>query len=295
MIAGKLNPVEAYVIMESEGPWTRPNIKQVVDRANMYYVTIDTVLQTFNTWNRNKRQYLREAMIPALEAPHLVELRAKKAWVGENGHPQTNDPMKVLNIDLTKVCHKVDSYEVKGNTLYGQVTTLNDKQWGQQMTGHILQGMEVSFSLRALASITRVDGGRGIVKTQPHIVCYDRVCLPSHPEAYQDSSAPIKLKQPTPNNVVQEEWTYRLSEKEAQSLVMESAAKFMGDESKRFKDIVNIFNVCYETINVAPDGKSVMIKDTETGDRFNILMEDYVYNQVSDFFSSLSKPKRRGW
>lgn len=292
MVSGKLNPVEAYVIMESEGPWNKPNIKQVVNNANMFYVTIDTVLQTFNTWNRNKRQYLREAMIPALEAPHLVELRAKKSWLGENGHPQTNDPMKVLNIDLTKVCHKVDSYNVQGNTLYGQVTTLNDKQWGQQMTGHILQGMEVSFSLRALASITKIDGNRGIVKTQPHIVCYDRVCLPSHPEAYQDSSKPIKLKQANLNNIVQEDWTYKLSEKEAQNLITESAANFMAEESKRFKDIVKIFSICYETINISPDGKSVNIKDVETGDRFNILMEDYVYNQVSDYFSSFSKKVR---
>ena len=292
MISKKLNPVEAYVIMESEGPWVKPTIKQVVDTANMFYVTIDTVLQTFNTWNRNKRQYLAEAMIPALEAPHLVELRSKKAWVGENGHPQTNDPMKVLNIDLTKVCHKVDSYTVKGNTLYGQVTTLNDEQWGKQMTGHILQGMETSFSLRALAQITKTPDGRGIIKDVPHIVCYDRVILPSHPEAYQSSTSPIKLHTPTPRNVVSEGWTYKINAKDAENILLESAANFMADESKRFKDIVKVFDVCYETINVAPDGRSVNIKDTETGDIYNIFMEDYVYNQVSDFFTNFSKKRK---
>ena len=289
MATQKLNPVEAYVIMEEAGPWIKPEVKKVVDRANMFYVTIDAVLQTFNTWNRNKRQYLAEAMIPALEAPHLVELRAKKSWLGENGHPQTNDPMKVLNIDLTKVSHKVDSYEVRGNTLYGQVTTLNDDQWGKQMTGHILQGMEVAFSLRALASLTKIDGNRGVIKTQPHIVCYDRVCLPSHPEAYQDSKKPIRLNYPEMKNVIKEDWTYKLSEKQAEKLIMESAANFMTSESKRFKDIVKICDICYETINISPDGKSINIRDTETGNRFNILMEDYVYNQVSDFFASLGK------
>lgn len=292
MISKKLNPVEAYVIMESEGPWVKPNIKQVVDTANMFYVTIDTVLQTFNTWNRNKRQYLAEAMIPALEAPHLVELRAKKAWVGENGHPQTNDPMKVLNIDLTKVCHKVDNYTVKGNTLYGQVTTLNDEQWGKQMTGHILQGMEVSFSLRALANITKAPDGRGIIKNTPHIVCYDRVILPSHPEAYQ-SNSPIKLKTPTPNNVITEGWAKKINAKEAENILLESAANFMTTESKRFKDIVKIFDICYETVNVSADGKSVNIKDVNTNDIYSINMEDYVYNQVSDFFGKFSS--KRSW
>ena len=215
MFRTDFNPVEAYIIMESEGPWVKPNIKNVVDKYNSFYVTIDAILQTFNTWNRNNRQYLKEAMVPALNAPHLVELRARKSWVGENGHPQTNDPMKVLNIDPKNICHKIDSIDVKGNTLYGQVTTLDDDLYGKQMTKHILQGMEVAFSLRALASITKVDGKRGIVKTRPHIVCYDRVILPSHVDAYQDSKAPIRLGSSSPANLVTtESWEYKVSEKD---------------------------------------------------------------------------------
>ena len=286
-----MNPVEAYVIMESEGPWSQPKVQQIMDRANNFYVTIEAVLQSFNTWNRNKRQYLKEAMIPALNAPHLVELRARKSWLGENGHPQTNDPMKVLNIDMTKVCHRVDSVDIKGNTLYGQVTTLNDHMWGRQMTEHILQGMDVAFSLRALASITKVDGNRGIVKTQPHIVCYDRVCLPSHPEAYQVSGAPIKLHQSTGTNVTQEAWEYKLSESEAQKIIFESAARFATEESQRFKDIVKIFDICYETVGFAADGKSVFVKDLESKSTFNITLENYVYNQVCDIFKNFSQKR----
>lgn len=282
-----MNPVEAYVIMESEGPWVKPNIKNVVDRCNFFYVTIDAILQTFNTWNRNRRQYLREAMIPALNAPHLVELRARKSWVGENGHPQTNDPMKVLNIDPTKICHRVDSVDVKGNTLYGQVTTLADQMWGQQMAAHILQGMEVAFSLRALASITKVDGNRGIVKSQPHIVCYDRVILPSHVDAYQDSKAPIQVHGVSNSKAVAEAWEYKVNEKDAKKIIMESAASFVADESQRFKDIVKIFEVQYESIGFAPDGKSVFIRDTESGDTYNIALENYVDNQISDIFRNM--------
>lgn len=288
MFRTDFNPVEAYIIMESEGPWVKPNIKNVVDKYNSFYVTIDAILQTFNTWNRNNRQYLKEAMIPALNAPHLVELRARKSWVGENGHPQTNDPMKVLNIDPKNICHKIDSIDVKGNTLYGQVTTLDDDLYGKQMTKHILQGMEVAFSLRALASITKVDGKRGIVKTRPHIVCYDRVILPSHVDAYQDSKAPIRLGSSSPANLVTtESWEYKVSEKDAQDIIRESAAQFVAEESKRFKDIVKIFDICYESIGFSADGKSVFIRDTETKDTFNIKLESYVDNQISDIFRKL--------
>lgn len=280
-----LDPVEAYVIMESEGPWIKPTVKQVVERANSFYCTFNTVLQTFNVFNRNNRNYLAEAMIPALNAPHLVELRAKKSWVGENGHPKTTDPLTVLSIDPCQICHKIDSIDVKGNTLYGQITTLDDDMWGRQMTKHILQGMEVAFSLRALASITKIDSRRGIVKTQPHIVTYDRVILPSHKEAYQDTATPVQFRQS--GGVVQESWSRRVPVEEAVNIIKESAARFAADESKRVKDIVNIFDVTFESVGFTADGKSVLIKDTNTNNTYCIKLESYVDNQISDIFRNI--------
>jgi hypothetical protein len=282
-----LDPVEAYVLMESEGPWAKPEIKSVVDRTNSFYVTFRTVLQTFNTWNRNGRNYLSEAMIPALNAPHLVELRAKKSWVGENGHPKSTVPVEVLAIDPKNICHKIDNIDVKGNTLYGQITTLDDDMWGRQMTKHILQGMEVAFSLRALASITKIDGRRGMVKSQPHIVTYDRVILPSHREAYQDTSTPIAFKSAPCRNTVQEAWEYKVNEDDAQRIIRESAGRFVADESERFKDIVKIFDVMYESVGFSADGKSVFIKDTNSNRTFNIKLESYVDQQISDIFRNI--------
>lgn len=283
----ELNPVEAYIIMESEGPWVKPEIQNVVEKANSFYVTFRTILQTFNTFNRNNRNYMTEAMVPALAAPHLEELRRKKSWVGENGHPKAKDPVDVLSIDPTKICHKIDNYDVKGNTCWGQITTLDDDVWGRQMTKHILQGMEVAFSLRALASITKIDARRGVVKTQPHIVTYDRVILPSHKEAYQDTATPITLKTAACKNVVQEAWTYRVPEEEVRKVVTESAANFVKEESQRFKDIVNVFDVTYESVQFSADGKSVYIKDTNTKNTFCIAMESYVDRQVSSVLRNL--------
>lgn len=282
-----INPVEAYILMESEGPWVKPEIQQVIDTTNNFYVTFRTILQTFNCFNRNNRNYMKEAMVPALNAPHLVELRAKKSWVGENGHPKSTNPVEVLAIDPKNICHKIDNIDIQGNTLWGQVSTLNDDMWGRQMTKHILQGMEVAFSLRALASITKIDARRGMVKTQPHIVCYDRVILPSHKEAYQDTSTPIALKSAICKGTVQEAWEYRVDEQEARRIITESAANFVKEESQRFKDIVNIFDVMYESIGFSADGKSVFVSDTETKRTFCINLESYVDRQVSDVFRNL--------
>ena len=275
------------MIMESEGPWIKPEIQTVVDRANSFYCTFRAILQSFNRFNRNGRNYLLEAMVPALNAPHLVELRKKKSWVGENGHPQSNDPKIVLNVDPKNICHKVDTIDIQGTTLWGQITTLDDDIWGKQMTKHILQGMEVAFSLRALASITKIDGRRGVCKTQPHIIAYDRVILPSHDDAYQDTSTPIAVKVAACKNVVQEAKTFRFDEQYAQQFIMESALGFVKEESQRFKDIVKIFEVTYESIGFSADGKSVIVRDSTTKRTFNIKMESYVDRQIRDIFRTI--------
>ena len=282
----RMEPVVACVVMESEGPWVKPEITKRVDRPNSFYVTFRTVLQTFNKWNRNGREYMTEAMVPALNAPHLVELRRKKSWVGQNGHPTQTTPQAVMNIDPTLICHKIDSIDVQGNTLYGQITTLDDDMWGKQMTKHILQGMEVAFSLRALANIVKVDKRRGIVKTPPHIVTYDRVILPSHMEAYQDTSSGIKLHTSggEAKNVVQESYVKEIAENEVRSFLMESVGNFVTEESERVKEIVKVFDVCYESVGFSNDGRSVFIKDTNTGYTYNIALEAYVENQISDVF-----------
>lgn len=282
-----INPVEAYILMESEGPRIKPEIQKVIDETNNFYVTFRAVLQTFNCFNRNNREYMKEAMVPALNAPHLVELRRAKSWVGCNGHPQTNNPMEVLTIDPTLVSHKIDSIDIQGNTLYGQVSTLNDDNWGRQMTKHILQGMQVAFSLRALASITKIDARRGVIKTQPHIVTYDRVFVPSHKDAYMDKTSPIALKNAMAQGVVQEAWEYKVPEKQASQILRESAAMFVAEESQRFKDIVNVFGITYESVELSADMKSVFIKDVETGHKFCINMESYVDRQVSEVFRNL--------
>jgi len=282
-----VNPVEAYVIMETEGPWVKPEVKKVVETANDFWLTFNTVLQTFDTWNRNGRNYVGKVMAPALEAPHLVELRKRKSWTGENGHPNTKVPEEVLQIDPKKICHKIDSYNITGNTLRGQITTLNDDLYGRQMTKHILQGMEVAFSLRALAALTKIDARRTMVQSPPHIVTYDRVILPSHCEAYQDTSQPIKVGRPNMSNYVSEGTAIKLSEMDAQRIVRESAANFCAEESTRVKNIIKFFDVAYESIGMSQDGKSVFIKDINTNNTYNVILESYVENQISDIFRTL--------
>lgn len=285
---GGLNPVEAVIISESEGPWLKPDIKTVVERANSFFVTFHTILQELNSFNRNRRNYLVEAMLPAFRAPHLLELMRKKTWCGENGHPKSTNPMEILQIDPMKICHKIDSLDVRGTTVHGDITTLDDDMWGRQLTKHILQGMEIAFSLRALASVTKIDGGRGVVKTAPHIVTYDRVILPSHPEAYQDTTQPVRLRTSEMKNVaLTEAWDMPVSEEMAQKFIMESAAKFAAEESQRFKDIVKIFEIQYESIGLSADGKSVIVKDTESKDTFCVALESYVDQQISDVFRNL--------
>ena len=78
------NEVAAYLIMENTTEPVKPKNIQVFDKNNLFYLRFDTCLQTFNGKNRNGRIYMGDAMIPSLNAEHLIELKRKKSWFGCN-------------------------------------------------------------------------------------------------------------------------------------------------------------------------------------------------------------------
>ena len=157
----------ASIIMEATMEPTKPEIVKSVNAPNMFYVTFKSCLQSFDCFNRNKRNYALNAMTEAIKADHIRELIAKGTWTGENGHPDSTDIKRILSIDPTKICHRICDVEFRGKLLYGTIETLNDDIWGKQFSKHILQGLEASFSLRALAAIQKLPDGRGIIKTKP--------------------------------------------------------------------------------------------------------------------------------
>ena len=272
--------VAAYLIMENTTDPVKPQNIKVFDKNNLFYLQFDTVLQTFNTKNRNGRIYMGNAMVPSLGAEHLVELMNKKSWFGEAGHPSTDDIKRILTIDPKLISHKIVSIDANSNLCRGRIETLDNDGYGNQMSKAILQGMEPAFSLRALASLTKKPNGDQIVQSRAHVVTYDWVILPSHKEAYRDQSKPIEkiVKNVSDNN----------------SNVMESALlpvqesmikELVGYESKNVKLISNVCEVALESMTISDDLRNVILKE---GNRTYIVpLEEKIKHDIRHYMRGL--------
>ena len=278
--------------MESAMEPMKPKIIETVNEPNMFYVRFRTCLQSFDCFNRNKRNYNLRPMMEAVKADHIQELLYKGTWCGENGHPDSTDIKRILSIDMTKICHRIIDLEFQGNLLYGTIETLNDDAWGKQFTKHILQGLHPSFSLRALAAITKLGDGRGIIKTKPHIVTYDRVILPSHREAYMDNSKPITLVQSaTESATIQESYipegnTFDDTVHEVNESTIASILDYVKEESSTFKELATFFDANYDSVSLVDESK-VCIND---GDRKIIVcLEDYIRHDIASYMLDINK------
>ena len=287
-----MEQVQGYIVMESAMEPMKPKIIETMNEPNMFYVRFRTCLQSFDCFNRNKRNYNLRPMMEAVKADHIQELLYKGTWCGENGHPDSTDIKRILSIDMTKICHRIIDLEFQGNLLYGTIETLNDDAWGKQFTKHILQGLHPSFSLRALAAITKLGDGRGIIKTKPHIVTYDRVILPSHREAYMDNSKPITLVQSaTESATIQESYipegnTFDDSVHEVNESTIASVLDYVKEESSTFKELATFFDANYDSVSLVDESK-VCIND---GDRKIIVcLEDYIRHDIASYMSDINK------
>ena len=293
----------AYIIMEATMEPTKPEIVKSVNAPNMFYVTFKSCLQSFDCFNRNKRNYALNAMTEAIKADHIRELIAKGTWTGENGHPDSTDIKRILSIDPTKICHRICDVEFRGKLLYGTIETLNDDIWGKQFSKHILQGLEASFSLRALAAIQKLPDGRGIIKTKPHIVTYDRVVLPSHREAYMETDKPVRLTYSggitesaslESFNTLEDNTiyipkgnTFEDSTKIIEESSIPSALSYIKDESRRFKELATFFDANCEKVTLVSES-AVMIQD-EMKNKIIINLEDYITKSISGCFRNISR------
>lgn len=276
----------AAIIMEAVTPADapKPKIVFVKDQKDMFYCRFEAVLQTFNCWNRNKRFYDGDAMWAGIQAPHLEELRRFGTWVGENGHPDTDSVQRTLSIDPKSVCHRIIGCRREGDVLYGTIETLNDDGWGKQMTKHILQGLVPSFSLRALAPLTKTADGRTMCKSQPHIVTYDRVILPSHKEAYMNTGAEVSLHRSEEGFIPQCN-TYADSSME---ITNEAALSYIRESSLAFKDIISNFDVEDGSIKLIENGTKVIFKDAEEPNvKYVTTLESFVTTEVARIFKDI--------
>lgn len=147
------------------------------------FITIDTVLQSFEVMNWNQRIYGGNLVMESIDNDGMIQNDIKKGqWIGEYGHPLDLTPRRQMIIYPPTSSHRILNYRREGNLLCGHVQTLANDM-GKQMMECILQNVPASFSLRSLGS---VDMATRRVKAPLKVITYDSVFRPSHIEAYQN-------------------------------------------------------------------------------------------------------------
>lgn len=271
--------IAAYLIMESTTEPARVSNVEVFDKNSLFYLRFETRLQDFNIKNRNNRIYMGNAMVPSLNAEHIIELESAGSWFGEAGHPMTDDIKRILTIDPKLISHKIISHTADNNQCRGVIETC-DSEYGRQMTKHILQNMEPAFSLRALAPLTKKPDGTSVVQAKAHVVTYDWVILPSHKTAYRDQSKPIEKiikKIIDDGNAVTECSITPVQES--------SILNYITSESSQVKLISNVCEVALEGMTLSDDMRHAILR--ESGRTYIVPLEERIKTDISNYIINL--------
>lgn len=183
----KLEQPVGYVLMENDNSFSEVKNLQPIHSGILTYVRFDTILQSLDCINRNRRYYKSSAIIESLSDDRITELIKNNKFKGEAGHPIGQPLARISVVQPGNTCHRIIKWWVDGNLIRGTVETLDDGEGcvGTKLTRAILQNENPSFSYRGLAPLVK-RGNITRVERKPVTISYDEVNLPSHPEAYAD-------------------------------------------------------------------------------------------------------------
>lgn len=181
-----------YLLMENDNTFKEVTNLEPMHDNGLTYVRFNTILQSLDCVNRNKRYYKADALIKSLSTPIIQELIKNNKFKGEAGHPVGQPIPRISVVQPGNTCHRVIAWWVDGNLIRGTVETLDDGEGcpGTKLTRAILQNENPSFSYRGMAPITK-KGNISYILAPPVTIAYDEVNTPSHMEAYGDAEKTI--------------------------------------------------------------------------------------------------------
>lgn len=179
-----------FVLMENDNTFQEVSHLDVVKENHLFFVRFDTILQSLDCINRNRRYYKGDAIYESITTPEVAELIRNNKLHSEAGHPVDGTPARIATIDPKFTCNIIKKMWRDGNLIRGSIETLDDGMYGTKLTKGILQGVNPSYSYRGFAIIDK-KGNVSYVTKPPRFITYDEVNLPSHKEAYAE---PGKIK-----------------------------------------------------------------------------------------------------
>lgn len=285
-----------YIICEETA--TNVEFKLTAENKNGF-VLAEGILQRGNETNRNRRYYPLDELRRAVNAPKQQELVKTGNFKGEAGHPLDKTLARQSKVDPQ--CEQVwyTKLWMEGDYVKGHFRGTNN-DLGRSFNDDLKDGQLPSFSLRALGSLVNENGRMTVRNMQ--MVAYDRVYYPSHPSAYTQKiitteSAGIRISPQLLNNLhnVMEQKQIKLLQEAGQEvttpnilipLKQEEVNSFILTESANVREIINTFDVFYESMQYDPNTQQVQMK-TRLGDTIGMSIEKAVSRQIMNGIASM--------
>ena len=252
----------------------------IIDGGNSKRVQALATLQDLDVVNRNRRIYALRDMKPEIEGPRIQELIKAKSFLGECGHPLSDDLVRQQTIDPKLACVRFNKIWIEGNLVKAIYQGTNNV-YGQEVDDDLRDGVKHAFSLRALGSIESIDG-KAYVKNIK-VITYDRVIYPSHKRAYMEkivTESTIDGEPLQENRIVVPEddpgTIITLKESDAR-LVLNRLQK----ESASLSTIVETFDGIYDKVTLL-DENTILLTD-RYGNKITSNLEDHVSNVIMDY------------
>ena len=249
----KLEEPVGYILMENDNTYQEVSDLQPMTDNGLTYVRFNTILQSLDCVNRNRRYYKADAMIKSLSTPIIKELIRNNKFKGEAGHPVGQPVQRISVVQPGNTCHRVIKWWIDGNLIRGTVETLDDGEGcpGTKLTRAILQNENPSFSYRGMASISK-KGSISYILSSPLTVAYDEVNTPSHPEAYGDAAKTIVNQAYTGQQAQKEISTQFVNVSEGIVFADQTIALYGNDIANMIKNgSDNVKSVC-ESLDIDP-------------------------------------------
>jgi hypothetical protein len=168
---------------------------RVHERGTRFFVTFESVLQSFGVMNRNRRMYDQDNIWNCIQTDEYIQdSLANNSWCGEMDHPQAEiqgtelTMLRIGNPDPGKTSHYIRKPYLSGNLLKAKIQTDSGTPAGQNFGIKIVDGkIRPAFSARVLGQLTQ-QAGKPLVKVR-RLITYDWVMYPSHKEARADFQA----------------------------------------------------------------------------------------------------------
>lgn len=230
---------------------------EVHDKGSRFYVTFDSVLQSFGIKNRNQREYDLNNVWNCIQTDdYILSMLKQNSWVGEIDHPaaikkgEELTMQRIANPDPKMSSHYIRKPRINGNLLEATIQTDSSNEHGMNMAIKIVDGKIIPcFSARVLGALKNVSG-RPVVFVNK-LITYDWVLYPSHREAM------AKIKQP-----IMESVNAAAKYAGAKIIFLKDLAQMAANNSKETEWLCESFGLTIDdVIGVTNTGNSVVIQE----------------------------------